>query len=99
MSTVYIPSKEDLENIISKITRQTLSEILPDAIRKANRKEWLTSKEVLEILDCSNRHLQYLRDSNQIIFSQNGRTIRYHIDDVEDFLNRHKVKSLRFNDF
>lgn len=87
----YIPSKEDLEEIISRVTREAVQEVLPGAIRKATRKEWLTTDEVMEMLQCSRRHVQYLRDSKQLPFSQNGRTIRYHIEDVEAFLNDHKV--------
>lgn len=90
--TAYIPTKEDLEEIISRVTKKTVQEVLPGAIRKATRKEWLTTDEVMEMLQCSRRHVQYLRDSKQLPFSQNGRTIRYHIEDVEAFLNEHKVK-------
>lgn len=76
-----------------------LSEIfnnaIPLAIRKATIKECLTTDEVMEILDCSRRHVQYLRDSKQLTFSQNERTIRYHFDDLESFMNSHKVESKR----
>lgn len=89
----YIPTKEDLEEIISRVTKETVNEVLPEAIRKATRKEWLTTDEVMEMLQCSRRHVQYLRDSKQLDYSQNGRTIRYHIEDVEAFLNSHKVES------
>ena len=89
----YIPTKKDLEEIISRVTKETVKEVLPGAIRKATRKEWLTTDEVMEMLQCSRRHVQYLRDSKQLPYSQNGRTIRYHIEDVEAFLNRHKVES------
>ncbi|GAA5522397.1 helix-turn-helix domain-containing protein [Aliifodinibius salicampi] len=89
---VFIPTKEDLEDIISRKVKETVNEVLPGAIRKATRKEWLTTDEVMEMLQCSRRHVQYLRDSKQLPYSQNGRTIRYHIQDVEAFLNRHKVE-------
>ncbi|GAA5522198.1 helix-turn-helix domain-containing protein [Aliifodinibius salicampi] len=88
----YIPTKEDLEEIISRKVKETVNDVLPGAIRKATRKEWLTTDEVMEMLQCSRRHVQYLRDSKQLPYSQNGRTIRYHIEDVEAFLNRHKVE-------
>ncbi|MEX1013887.1 MAG: helix-turn-helix domain-containing protein [Candidatus Paceibacterota bacterium] len=89
----YIYTEEDLEKIIAKITEQTVKKVMPDVIRKATRPEWLNTEEAKEILKCSTRHLQYLRDTKQLPFSQNGRTIRYHIDDIEAFLNRHKVES------
>ncbi len=90
---VYIPTKEDLEEIIDRRIKKNLNDVLPKAIRKATRKEWLTTDDVMEILQCSRRHVQYLRDSEQLSYSQNGRTIRYHIEDVERFLNSQKVEA------
>lgn len=90
----YIPTREELEKIISKETRKAVSDILPNVIRKAIRKEWLTTDEVMEILQCSRRHVQYLRDSKQLTFFQNARTIRYKMDDIDLFLDRQKVDSV-----
>lgn len=89
----YIPTKKELEEIIARKTKEAIKDILPEAIREATRKEWLTTDDVMEILDCSRRHVQYLRDSEQIPYYQTGRTIRYHIEEVEAFLNDQKVKS------
>ncbi|OAN62433.1 hypothetical protein A8B79_02460 [Balneola sp. EhC07] len=89
----YIPTKEDLEQIIEKAVKHTVTKSLPEAIRKATRKKWLNTEEVMELLQCSRRHIQYLRDEELITFSQSGRTIRYDIEEVENFLNSHKVKS------
>jgi len=88
----YIPTREELEKIISRETRKAVSDILPSVIRKAVRKEWLTTDEVMEILQCSRRHVQHLRDSKQLTFFQNGRTIRYKMDDLDHFLNQQKVE-------
>lgn len=88
----YIPSQEDLEQIVSSVVKETIDTALPEAIRKATRRKWLTTDEVMEILQCSRRHIQYLRDSEQLPYSQNGRTIRYNIEDIETFLNNHKVE-------
>jgi len=90
---IYFPSKDEIERLITKAVRRTVEETLPDAIRKASRKKWLNTEEVMEMLQCSRRHVQYLRDSKQLPFTQNARTIRYDIDEVESFLNNHKVSS------
>lgn len=89
---IYIPTKEELEATIRKAVFETIKESLPSIIRKATRKKILTSAEVMEILQISRPKLQYLRDSGQLPYRQNGqRTIRYDIDEVEAFLNRGKV--------
>lgn len=87
----YIPTRKDLEDIVSKSVEESIKKALPGAIRKATRKKWLRTDDVMEILQCSRRHVQYLRDSEQLPFSQNGRTIIYDIDEVEAYLNIHKV--------
>lgn len=89
----YIPTKDELEEIIARCVKRTIAEALPGAIRRGTRKKWLTTDEVMEMLQCSRRHIQYLRDSEQLPFSQNGRTIRYDIEDIELFLRTHKTKS------
>jgi len=57
-------------------------------LREAYRKEWLNTDDVMDYLKCNGRHIQHLGDSNKLAFCQNGRTIRYHIDDVLEYLNR-----------
>lgn len=89
---IYLPSK-DLEQLITKAVRRTIEEALPSAIRKATRKKWLNTDDVMKMLQISRRQAQFLRDSDQLPFVQNGRTIRYDIDEVEHFLNTHKVRS------
>jgi len=89
---VFIPNKEELEEAIYKAVQQVLREEMPEIIHKATRRKWLTTDEVMEMLQCSRRHIQYLRDSDQLSYSQNGRTIRYNIEDKEAFLNEGKVE-------
>ena len=92
--TAYIPTKEELETIVSQTVSETVVSLLPEVIRKATRKKWLTTDEVMEILQVSRRQVQYLRDHNLLPYSQNGRTIRYDIEDVEAYLSDHKVEGI-----
>lgn len=93
MSYAYIPSQDTLEKIIQKAVEKAVANSFPTAIRKATRKKWLTTSEVMEILGNSRRHIQHLRDSGRLPYRQNRRTIRYDIDEVEAYLNRGKVNS------
>jgi len=79
--------------MVNRAVKDALKDILPNVIRQASKKEWLNTDDVMEYLQCSRRHIQYLRDSEQLPYSQNGRTIRYHIDDIDTFLKNHKVKA------
>lgn len=87
----YIPDKETMRQIIKEAVKETVNETLPGVIHKATRKKWLTTSDVAEIIQCSRRHVQHLRDTDQLTYTQTGRTIRYHIDDVEAFLNDNKI--------
>lgn len=89
----YIPTKDDLKKFIREAVKETVDESLPDAIRKATRKKWMNTEEVMEILQCSRRHVQHLRDSGKLPYRQHARTIRYSIDEVEAYLNRGRVNS------
>ena len=89
---IILTTPEELKEVVNRAVKDALKEILPKVIRQASKKEWLKTDEIMEYLQCTRRHIQYLRDSEQLPFSQNGRTIRYHIDDIETFLKNHKVK-------
>ncbi len=91
MSHAYIPTKDDLKKLIDSAVKNAVQDSLPPAIRQATRKKWLTTTEVMNMLQCSRPHLQYLRDSGQIPFHQHNRSIRYDIDEVEEFLNHGRV--------
>ncbi len=90
----YIPTKEDLKDFINEAIQETVKNSLPEAIRKATRKQFLTTEEVMEFLQCSRRHIQHLRDSEQLPYHQHNRTIRYDINEVETFLNKGKVNGV-----
>jgi len=84
---------EHFEKLIKNTVEETVLDVLPTAIRKATRPKWITTSQVMEILQCSRRHVQHLRDSGRLEFRQVRRTVRYDIDEVEAYLNRGKVKS------
>jgi len=89
---IILTTPEEIKEIVNRAVKDALRDILPKVIRQASKKEWLNTDDVMEYLQCSRRHIQYLRDSRILPFSQEGRTIRYHIDDIDAFLKNHKVK-------
>lgn len=84
---------DHFERIIAKTVEKAVQNSLPSAIRKGTRKKWLTTTEVMEILQITRRSVQNLRDTGRLPFSQNRRTIRYDINDVEAYLSRGMVNS------
>ncbi len=89
---IHFPT-DDLEKIVDKAVKKAVNDSLPSAIRKATRPKWITTAKVTEILQCSTRHVQHLRDSGRLPYRQNRKSIRYDIDEVEAYLNRGRVNT------
>lgn len=89
----YITSKDEMENIVQDAIREFFEQKLPSLIRKATRKDWLTTEDVMELTGWSRRTLQYLRDKRRIPFSQEGRRILYKTDDIEAYLASNNIQA------
>ena len=85
MPNTYIPSKTELEETIERQFEKIVADRLPKLIKEATSKEYLTISETCELLDCSRRHLQYLRDSGQIGYVKNGRKVYHSREDLKEF--------------
>lgn len=83
---VFIPDRNALDEAISQALDKHLENKLISLIRKANRKEWLNTSEVMQITGWSKRTIQYLRDQNRIKFHQEGHRILYRYDDLDEYL-------------
>lgn len=87
----YIATKEELSDIVFKAVRKLFENELPTLIRKAKRKPWLTTEELMELTGWSRRTCQYLRDERRIPFSQEGRKILYPTEGIEEYLEGNKI--------
>jgi len=56
-------------------------------------KTWLTSDEICRLLMISKRTLQSYRDRRILPFAQIGRKIYYKSSDIDEYLDRHYIKS------
>jgi len=89
---VIVTTQEELEGLINTSVEQTFKRLIPNAIRLAKQKEWLTTDDLMEYLSCSRRTVQYLRDKRRISFHQEGRIIRYHIKDVHEYMKKNRIE-------
>ena len=58
--------------------------------------QWLTNKEVCELLHISMRTLQSYRDSGILPYSQIGHKCYYRITDVEQLINNNKLRTINY---
>ena len=87
----YITSKEELKETVNQAVKKLLEKELPAIIRKANRKEWVNTNELMEFTGWSRRTIQYLRDNKRIPFSQEGHRILYPMEGIEEYLRSNQI--------
>jgi excisionase family DNA binding protein len=90
---VYIPTKSELESAIRRAVENAVKDRIPDIIRRATAKEYLTIAETCEALDCTRRHLQYLRDERKIPHVKHGKKILFRTNDVHAYIESGLIKS------
>lgn len=87
----YLTSKEELKETVNQAVKKLLEKELPAIIRKANRKEWVNTNELMEFTGWSRRTVQYLRDNKRIPFSQEGHRILYPMEGIEEYLRSNQI--------
>ncbi|HLR76446.1 MAG TPA: helix-turn-helix domain-containing protein [Balneolaceae bacterium] len=92
-TNVFIPTEEKFREILNDTVDDILARRIPEIIRQANRKEYITTKEFRVLTGCSHRVQHYLREENKIPYSQEGRKIFYKTTDVEKFMAERRIEA------
>ena len=90
---LIVTSPEKIQELVNQAVSQAVSEVLPKVYRQMYKKPVYSNDEVCDLLKVSKRHLQYLRDTEQITFIQNGRKILYRAEDLEAFFNANQINA------
>lgn len=86
-----IPTK-DIEAIHAKLDKA--NQFIRLAMSNMDYQEkYLTSDQVLKLLQISKKTLENKRKSRQISYIQINGLVRYKLSDIEEYLNNHYVKS------
>lgn len=89
----FIPSREELQNTITEAVEEAVRKRLPTIIKQATQKEYYRIEEVCDLLSVSKRHLQYLRNTDQISYVKNGRKIYFKAEDLQEFFDKNYIES------
>ena len=89
----YISTRNELQETVRAAVEQAVISRLPEIIRKVTAKEFYTISEACDILNCTRRHLQYLRDSGQIAYVKSGKKIYFKAEDIERFFDRNYIEA------
>ncbi|KPP94744.1 MAG: phage hypothetical protein [Bacteroidetes bacterium HLUCCA01] len=91
----YIPTKSELDSVVSQAVERAMRQLVPELIHKATRKEYFTKQEVKELTGWSDGSLQHLRDTRQIPFVKHGKKILYPYDGMMEFFEKCHIKPIR----
>lgn len=91
----YIPTRNELDSAISEAVERTVRNLMPELIRKATSKEYLTKEEIKELTGWSDRTLQNLRDRRQIPYTRHGKKILYPYDGLMEFFEKCHIKPIK----
>ena len=90
---LIITHPKKIQELVDAAVSKAVSEVLPRVYRQIYKKPVYTNDEICKLLDVSKRHLQYLRDTEQISYIQNGRKILYRAEDLEAFFNNNEINN------
>ena len=92
MQNLVITSPEELQNQIRDAVESAIAERMPEVIYKATRKKNYTSAEAADYLGISKRSLFHLKQSGQLAFSQHGRKVIYTVEELDEYLQKNKIR-------
>ena len=95
MKEHIIATREALESVVEEAVTRALIEALPEAVRRANEKPFLTKREVMELTGWSSRQVEYKKANRELPFIRRGRTILFPTDAVHAYLNEGLVPARR----
>lgn len=93
-NSIQISLNEDLLRKVTEAIKEAIKEELP-SYQDSFRKDWLSTEEVMEMLNVSRRTVQNYRDEGKIPYTQNGRKILYPREGIEEFLRKNMIKAYR----
>jgi len=88
MQSIIITSPEALGNAVQEAVSAALNEQLPDVIRKATTKPYLTKPELMELTGWSARQVEYKKSRREIPFIRNGRLVLFPTEEVFAYLDQ-----------
>jgi len=91
---ITIQFDADLLQNFETLIKEAVKEQLP-SMKNSFQKNWLSTEEVMEMMNVSRRTVQNYRDEGKIPYTQDGRKILHPRDGVEDFLRANMVKAYR----
>ena len=88
METIIVTSREALNDAVQKALDSALKQQLPEVIRRATTKPFLTKPELMELTGWSSRQVEYKKSSREIPFIRQGRLVLFPTEEVFAYLDK-----------
>lgn len=92
-NALYVASRQEFQEIIVESVDELLLRRIPEIIRQANSKEYLTSKELKDLTGFSYRTQKYHRDKGNLTFINEGRRFLYPVNEIERFMRERMIEA------
>ena len=93
-NAIQITLSDELLDVLTQAIKEAIKEELPQ-YQNSFQKDWLSTEEVMEMLNVSRRTIQNYRDEGKISYFQQGRKILYPREGIEEFLRKNMIKAYR----
>lgn len=90
-NTIQITVSDELLKALTQAVKEAVKEELPK-YQNSFQKDWLSTEEVMEMLNVSRRTVQNYRNEGKISYFQQGRKILYPREGIEEFLRKNMTK-------
>lgn len=90
---IIVSDSNTLSSTIERVVKRAMLQCVPDAIREANKPEWMDRDKVEENYSLTPRQLTYMRNNGRIEFTQHGRRILYKRESLEKWIEEGRVKA------
>lgn len=95
MPAIEIATTEVVREALRPELEAALRHILPDLIRAATTKAYLTKPELMTLTGWSSRQVEYVKSKREIPFIRRGRTVLFPAPDVFAYLEAGRVPARR----
>jgi len=93
-NAVQITLNDELLDALTQAIKEAVKEELPK-YQNSFQKDWLSTEEVMEMLDVSRRTIQNYRDEGKISYFQKERKILYPREGIKEFLRKNMTEAYR----
>lgn len=88
---ILVAESDTLRDVVADVIREEMVDSVPDAIKEVEKGKWENGKDVKKEFGVTNRQLQYLRNENEITYTQRGRQIWYLRESLEEYFEGGRV--------